>query len=67
LAAGGIKEKKMNQLAECPYCDAEVALAEDTVKDELLECDDCGTELLVISLAPLSLEEAPQAEEDWGQ
>lgn len=52
---------------ECPYCDGAVMLANDTVKDELIECGDCGTELLVASLEPLTLEEAPQAEEDWGQ
>jgi alpha-aminoadipate carrier protein LysW len=57
----------MNQMTECPFCDAEVALAEDTVRDELLECMDCGTELLVVSLAPIMVEEAPQAEEDWGE
>lgn len=51
----------------CPYCDGDVMLADDTVKDELIECDDCGTELLVASMQPLMLEEAPQAEEDWGQ
>ncbi len=34
---------------------------------ELLECGDCGSELEVISLDPVKLEEAPEAEEDWGQ
>ena len=57
----------MNQGLECPFCDAGVALAEDTVKDELVECNDCGTELVVTSLEPLTLEEAPEAGEDWGQ
>lgn len=58
----------MNQhQSECPFCEAEVALADDTIKDELIECGDCGTELVVSSLEPLALEEAPQAEEDWGQ
>ncbi len=56
----------MNQV-ECPLCEAEVALAEDTVQDELLECLDCGTELVVTGLEPLLIEEAPQAEEDWGE
>ena len=52
---------------QCPYCDGELVLAEDIVKDELLECNDCGTELVVASLEPISIEEAPQVEEDWGQ
>jgi lysine biosynthesis protein LysW len=51
----------------CPICDANVGLADDTVVDELLECDDCGCELVVASLDPYALEEAPMAEEDWGQ
>ena len=57
----------MNQNAECPFCEAPVALAADTVPDELLECGDCGTELVVMSMAPPELEEAPRVEEDWGQ
>jgi alpha-aminoadipate carrier protein LysW len=57
----------MNQHAECPFCEAPVALENDTMEDELLECGDCGTELVVTSLIPLAVEEAPQVEEDWGQ
>ena len=48
-------------------CGAEISLADDVVKGELLECDDCGSELEVVSLEPVKLEEAPEAEEDWGQ
>ena len=29
--------------------------------------EDCGTELEVTSLAPLTVEEAPEVEEDWGE
>lgn len=54
-------------MSECPVCGAEISLADDTVKGELLECDDCGSELEVVSLDPAKLEEAPEAEEDWGQ
>jgi alpha-aminoadipate carrier protein LysW len=57
----------MNREAKCPFCEAVLMLAEDAVKDELLECSDCGTELVVASLEPLTLVEAPQVEEDWGQ
>lgn len=57
----------MANIATCPVCDAEITLAQDTVKDELLECADCGTELVVSSLNPFTLEEAPQTEEDWGE
>lgn len=32
-----------------------------------MECPDCGSELEVVSLKPLQLAEAPEAEEDWGE
>ena len=57
----------MIRSTDCPVCDAEVAVATDAVIDELLECDDCGCELVVTALDPIALEEAPMAEEDWGQ
>jgi alpha-aminoadipate carrier protein LysW len=57
----------MSFSADCPVCDAGVSLATDTVVDELMECDDCGCELVVSSLQPMALDEAPMAEEDWGE
>lgn len=52
---------------ECPECAGDVALAGGTMKGEIITCPDCGTELEVISLSPLSLSLAPQVEEDWGE
>ncbi len=57
----------MASATACPICDAPLTLTEDAVVDELLECRDCGTELVVASLDPPVVEEAPAAEEDWGQ
>ena len=54
-------------MSECPVCGAEVEIGSDVVKGELLECDDCGTELEVVAVDPVKLQEAPEAEEDWGQ
>jgi alpha-aminoadipate carrier protein LysW len=51
----------------CPICDAPVHLAAGTVIDELMECSDCGTDLVVTSLDPPAVDEAPATEEDWGQ
>ncbi|HED09838.1 MAG TPA: lysine biosynthesis protein LysW [Caldithrix abyssi] len=51
----------------CVICDAPISLPADTVEDELLECPECGSELVVASLTPPLLEEAPQTEEDWGE
>ena len=57
----------MEERAVCPVCDAELTMAEGTVTDELLECEECGSELVVSGVSPYELEEAPQAEEDWGE
>ena len=51
----------------CPECDAELAIPADAVQNELIACDDCGAELEIVSLDPLSLEPAPEIEEDWGE
>ena len=54
-------------MAECPVCGAEIELSADAVVGELMECGDCGTELEVLKLEPVTLGEAPETEEDWGQ
>ena len=48
-------------------CDADVKVADDVMMGELLICADCGVELEIISLSPLSVEEAPEVQEDWGE
>lgn len=57
----------MNYESFCPVCDADVKLGANTVLDELVECGDCGSELVVTCLDPFRVDEAPQVEEDWGQ
>ena len=54
-------------MSQCPVCDADVTLGDDLVVGELLECDECGSELEIVSTDPLKIQEAPEAEEDWGQ
>jgi len=54
-------------MAECPVCGARVATAATVVEGELLECVDCGSELEITATDPVMLQEAPEAEEDWGQ
>lgn len=54
-------------MSECPVCDADVAISEDPVEGELLECEECGMELEILALDPVTLGEAPDAEEDWGE
>ncbi len=56
-----------NLTAECPDCVAELPLAGEFLKGEILTCPDCGVELEVTGLDPFELELAPQVEEDWGE
>ncbi|GHV29327.1 hypothetical protein FACS1894167_08480 [Synergistales bacterium] len=53
--------------AMCVVCEAAVKLPDGCMEGELLVCGDCGTELEVVSLDPLTVEEAPQVQEDWGE
>ncbi len=56
----------MNESAECPVCSGAVN-PQNPVMGELLYCSDCSTELEVIGITPLQLQEAPSEGEDWGQ
>ena len=53
-------------MASCPECAADIQL-DDVVQGEIIQCPDCGVELEVTSLDPLTLELAPEEEEDWGE
>ena len=52
---------------ECVECGAVVQIPEDVMENEILQCLDCGAELEVITIDPLSLALAPEVEEDWGE
>jgi alpha-aminoadipate carrier protein LysW len=52
--------------AKCPECDAQLQL-EDVIEGEIIVCSDCGVDLEVVSLDPVTLELAPMEEEDWGE
>jgi alpha-aminoadipate carrier protein LysW len=53
--------------ATCPECEANVKLAPDVEKGEILQCAECGAELEVFATAPVELRLAPEEEEDWGE
>ena len=55
-----------NQL-ECSVCGAALSLGSDPMVNELIECADCGTEFEVIDVDPITIEIAPQVQEDWGE
>jgi alpha-aminoadipate/glutamate carrier protein LysW len=52
--------------AQCPECAAEITL-NDVIEGEIVVCPECGVDLEVTALAPLTLELAPMEEEDWGE
>ncbi|MGH2345231.1 MAG: lysine biosynthesis protein LysW [Chloroflexota bacterium] len=51
---------------ECPECAAAITL-NNPVKGEILRCAECGADLELVSLEPLTLALAPTEEEDWGE
>jgi len=54
-------------MVECVVCGAELELSEDTEVNEIIMCEECGSELEVVSLEPPKLDMAPEEEEDWGE
>lgn len=53
--------------APCPECEAQVKLAQNVEKGEIVPCADCGAELEVVEQDPIQLRLAPEEEEDWGE
>lgn len=54
-------------MAKCPECDADVTVGAGTVKGEIVTCRDCGAELEITAVSPVTLALAPEVEEDWGE
>ena len=54
------------QTAYCPECEADLDVS-DIVEGEILVCPDCGVELEVLKLEPITLDIAPMEVEDWGE
>jgi alpha-aminoadipate carrier protein LysW len=52
---------------ECLQCAAELDLASDVEMGEIVICPDCGVEWEIMSVDPLTIELAPEVEEDWGE
>ena len=57
----------MTHSIECVECGADLAIPADVMQGEILPCGDCGAELEIISLEPLTVELAPMEMEDWGE
>jgi len=56
-----------NSSVECIECGAALNLPDDVIRGEILLCADCGAELEVLSLDPLTVDLAPRTMEDWGE
>ena len=62
-----LSERRCRMKAKCPECAAAITMGNDVEVGEILTCPDCGAELEVTSVDPLTLELAPEVEEDWGE
>jgi alpha-aminoadipate carrier protein LysW len=52
--------------ATCPECEASITL-NSPLRGEIVQCPDCGADLEVVSVEPITLELAPMEQEDWGE
>jgi alpha-aminoadipate carrier protein LysW len=54
-------------MADCTECGSEVSLPDDVETGEILDCGTCGAELEVLGTDPVTLDVAPQLQQDWGE
>lgn len=47
----------MNEKIVCPDCQAEINLVEEVMVGDIVECEECGTEVEILSLNPLKYSE----------
>lgn len=51
---------------ECPECGADIEI--DAVEvGEIIVCADCGVDLEVLTADPVTVGQAPEEGEDWGE
>ncbi|WP_299236401.1 lysine biosynthesis protein LysW [Natronomonas sp.] len=53
--------------AEDPITGDEIQIPADVEVGEIIDSPVTGTELEVVAVDPIALEEAPELEEDWGE
>ncbi|MCF7805569.1 MAG: lysine biosynthesis protein LysW [Candidatus Marinimicrobia bacterium] len=56
-----------SQTVSCPECGGDVNLDADVMAHEIIQCEECGVELEVVSTDPVEIDLAPEIEEDWGE
>jgi len=52
---------------DCPECGSDVGFRRPPLNGEIALCPDCTAELEVVCTAPITLELAPEVDEDWGE
>ena len=52
---------------ECIECDANIEFNRSPLCGEVVVCSECSVELEVVRVSPITLELAPDVEEDWGE
>ncbi|MFO0857264.1 MAG: lysine biosynthesis protein LysW [Phycisphaerales bacterium] len=53
--------------SSCPECESTVRFDRAPLQGQVVRCTDCGVELEVTNASPITLELAPEVEEDWGE
>lgn len=53
-------------MATCPECNG-IVPTDNLERGEIVPCPDCGADLEVRELEPLTLTLAPEVQEDWGE
>ncbi|MDO8537810.1 MAG: lysine biosynthesis protein LysW [archaeon] len=51
----------------CPECEANVNFKDSPIIREVIECNDCGSQLIVVATDPIKLEVSEETGEDWGE
>ena len=46
-----------NNKVLCPDCQSEIVIDETKMVGDILECEECGTEVEIVSMEPVSIKE----------
>jgi alpha-aminoadipate carrier protein LysW len=49
----------------CPECDEEVYVEADSEQGDVVSCEECGADLVVVGLDPLELDLRDEEDEDY--